>query len=281
LLDSQDPAQRRLGGRIMEVRNKLVDAIDKQTSGEYKKGLGAYADDMQVQEAFQSGTQVFRNRPTVLEDRPEYLERLIKGDAAKGIAPAPKEIIDAYREGARVSVDNQIRSMKNAATKGETIAQIDFNKQKMELLFGKDEVKKMSNMLRDERAIAESTQQILHGAKTAKLLKAGNAVEVRERKASSGLGLLPAAMGEAASAMAGGVPGVATGLVLAGKGAGYAKDKLGIASDKRRNQHITNILTAEGAQRDEVIKALEAIASNPRRALVKRGGSSLARAIAP
>jgi len=246
LLESDNPLQRSLGQKLMKVRNDLVEAGGK----EYKEALGKYADDMSVQEAFKNGQNVLRNRPTHIEDRPEYLRDFLK--------TAKPDEVDALREGARVAIDNQIRSMRFAAKKGTDIPDIEFNKQKLEMLFGKKEVDDLSRKLRDEKDIADTTSKLLHNSQTAARQASNARVDLPQRKESS-LAAVTAPLAEIAmlSATGGAVPGIGVGSVLATKAAGSGIMKGKTALARKTNSEYANLLFSEGEQRAALIQALE------------------------
>lgn len=246
LLDSQNPLDHKLGRELMNVRNNLVEAGGK----EYKEALGKYADDMSVQEHFQLGQNVLRNRPTHIEDRPEYLEKLLK--------TAKPDEIEALREGSRVAVDNQIRSMRFAAKKGTDIPEVEFNRKKLELLHGKKEVDNLYHKLQDEKDIAETTSKLLHNSQTASRQASNARVDLPVKKESS-LAAVTAPLAEIAmlSATGGAVPGLGLAGVLGTKavGAGIMKGKTALA--RKTNSEYANLLFSEGEQRAALIQALE------------------------
>lgn len=246
LLDSHVPADRSLGKKLMDVRNKLVDAIDAKTSGEYKKGLSKYADEMHVQNAFDRGVNILKN-PADYMKRPEFLEA-----DWKTFKSAEKE---AMREGTRVAYDTVLRGYKNAARKGEDIVAVDFNVKNLETIFGKDKAAKMVKALEDERAIADTNVKLMHGSQTAMRLKANKSVDLPVKQEGKLGTLLPVA-GEILSGVAGGIPGVATAAYGINKlGSHYLHaSKVGIA--KKKNEVMSNLLTATGPERDALINIL-------------------------
>lgn len=267
LLDSNDPLQRSLGKKLMDVRNNLVKAGGK----EYGEALGKYADDMAVQEAFDRGRFLLSNRPTKLEDRPESLKKWLQS--------AKSDEIEAVREGARVAIDNQIRSMRFAARRGTDIPEVEFNRQKLEMLFGKDEVSNLARKLQDEKDIAQSTSDLLKNSQTAMRLKSNARVDLPVDK-GTGVGAFLAPAAEIAVASATGVPG-ASALVLGGQGAGKlifkGKEKLA----RKTNEEYSKLLMSEGEARDQLIKTLESYLSQPKPNMLVRGTNALSKVIAP
>lgn len=270
LLDSQDPLQRSLGQKLMKVRNDLVKAGGK----EYQEALSKYADDMAVQEAFDRGRFLLSNRPTKLEDRPESLKKWLQS--------AKADEVEAVREGARVAIDNQIRSMRFAARRGTDIPEVEFNKQKLEMLFGKDEVENLSRKLRDEKDIAQSTSDLLKNSQTAMRLRSNQRVDLPERKENS-LTAVTAPLAEIAmlSATSGSIPGAGVASVLGVKGVGSlifkGKEKLA----HKTNEEYSKLLTAEGEARNQLIKTLESYISQPKPNMLVRGTNALSKVIAP
>lgn len=246
LIDSDKPLDRELGNKLMKIRNDLVEAGGK----DYKAALGKYADDMSVQEHFQIGQNVLRNRPTHIEDRPEYLDKLIK--------KAKPDELEAIREGARVAIDNQIRSMRFAAKKGTDIPEVEFNKQKLEKLFGKKEVDDLSRKLQDEKDIADTTSKLLHNSQTAARQASNARVDLPQRKESS-LAAVTAPLAEIAmlSATGGAVPGAGLASVLGAKAAGSGIMKGKTALARKTNSEYAQLLFSEGEQRAALMQALE------------------------
>lgn len=274
LLDSPEPSNRLLGGKLMGIRNRIVEAIDKQTGGKYKEGLGKYADDMDVQDAFKSGTEIFRNRPSVVEDRPEYL--------AKWLKTAKEDEILAKREGARVAVDNQLRGFKSAARKGTDIPEIEFNAEKMKLLFGEEETKSMLQKLQHERMIADTNNKLFQNSQTAMRLQGAEATAVRPPYKPNFSNYLPMAL-EAGTAYASGGNVMGAGL-LAGygyEGARKLMNKAGQALDHRTNTNIAELASATGEARENLIKALETIAAQQGKSVTQKVQNKIQRFALP
>ena len=251
---------KRAGYALMNVRNKLVDTIDKATGGKYKEALGKYADDMQVQEAFDKGREILRNRPTVDTDRPEFWKRWVD--------TATKDELDAVKEGARIAIDQQIHGMRFAARQGTNIPEVDFNKEKLKLLFGEKEVNQMSKLLADEKAMAETHSKLFQNSQTAMRLKSNQRIDLPEKqKKGSELGIIGLPVVEIAGQLAG-APLVGSALYLGGKSAvaGYHAAKYatqrGLAM-KKNNEYV-NLITAEGEARNALIKELESYIPGPK-----------------
>lgn len=264
LMKSSVGSEKRLGRQLMDFRNKLVDQIDAagpkipnpedptKTMGAYKQGLAGYKDANDVQKAFEDGRNILVNSADV-KTYPDYLERWLK-DAS------PEEIA-AKKLGARDAIERKMVQFKFAARRGTDVPEIDFDKQKMELLFGKEQTKDLFTKLQDERDIALSNNRILGNSKTAETLAAQKALAPREVTPPSGH--LPSwAMGagavggalthspEIGAAMGGGV----LGLSAIRSGAQY----LGRRSDQARNSAFANLVSSSGVEREEAIRQLTA-----------------------
>ena len=74
---------------------------------------------------------------------------------------------EAAREGARAAIYTEMGVAKNPALAGESISRSDFNKAKMEILFGKEETDKLLKALDDERKIANTHNKIVENSQTA------------------------------------------------------------------------------------------------------------------
>lgn len=250
LLNSTSGQDRQLGRALMDVRNQIVDRIDAAGTkpGAYKEGLSSYRDEMQIQDAFQKGMLFTKNKLGQVEDTPEFWEKWLKG--------ASKEEKDAAREGARLAVDHQINAFKFGARKGQDIPMSTFNREKLELLFGKKETDALATKLNDERDIAETNSKLIHNSQTAMRLKSNSRIDLPENK---GLSLPTYALPiiEAGNIAAGGIPGMAAGGIGALKASNWATGKVKRKLAMGRNDEYVNLITAEKQARDELIKALE------------------------
>lgn len=251
LLDSPDAANRRLGNRLMDIRNKYVDAIDKVAPG-YKEGLSKYADDMQIQEAFERGFSLFGKSPKIT-NRPEFLIEELKREKRP-------EIINALKEGGRIAVDSMTRQFKNSARKGEDLVASDFNAEKIKALYGEKEANKLISTLEDERAISTTDSKLFQNSQTAMRLKADSRVQQAKDPNDFKINQLLPYAAEAASlyATSGAAPGLGASAYLAAKGV----NKYGITPTinkyrGKQNDELTKLMTATGEEREMLIKILE------------------------
>lgn len=249
LSNSADGKDRSLAYHLMNVRNDLVSAIENAAPG-YKSKLAKYRDEYQVQDAFDKGYLITKNRAGVWDDRPEFWEQWIKG--------ASKEEREAAREGARVAFDDTINGTRHNARKGMDIPETPFNRQKIELLFGKKETDEMVSRLRDERSISEVNSDMIKNSQTAMRTKAHSKVDLPEREAGGVTAQLALLAEAAGTYVTGGVSGFGAA-VMAPKIIGAAKHKyMDLPLGKAKNNRLTDLLTSTGDDRDAVIQMLEA-----------------------
>lgn len=258
LLSSSNGQDRLMGYQLMNVRRKLVDAIDTASGpadattgmGPYKTGLSKYANDKQIGDALEEGTQIFKNGGVY--NRPEFLEAKLK-DMSN-----PEK--DMYKVGARIAVDNQIRGMRFAARKGENIPEIEFNAEKLGLLFGKQEVEKLQRVLADEKQIADTHSKLFQGSKTASAKAGQQSRAIREPVTTSQAvrSAVPWAVLEAAGSYQGAplVGTIAAGSIGAGR---KLANMGGRALDRQTNLEYARLVSATGEARDELIKKLESL----------------------
>lgn len=267
LLNSTDGASRRMGNALMNVRNELVNAIDKSASGTYKPALAKYRDAKQIDDAFHEGyNSVFTNSKK-LEGRPEFTEEWFKG-----LSDAEKQ---AAREGARLQLDTTIHNTRFAARKGTEVPQADFNRKKLELLFGKEETEKLLKTLNDERTIANTHNKIVEGSQTA--MRSASKEQFALPTASQvGSTLLPASIVEGANVLAGGTPLLGTAAYLGLKGVDKAKDAVKMKLAREHNaQYAKLALPTEGPSRDQLIKQLESFIPQPKMTLLNKVRTAL------
>lgn len=260
LMNSTSGQERQLGYALMNVRNKIVNAIDEASpqikdasgnmTGTYKPALSKYRDEKQIEDAFIKGYQVLRNRPGAWDDRPEFWQDWIKN--------ASKEEVAAAKEGARVAVDHQINGFQFGARKGSDITQVEFNKQRLDMLFGNNETEKLYKQLSDERKIADTNSKLIQGSMTAMRMKGSSEVfDKKKQPISTPLGLptflaLPA---EAASMALTGLPLAGIGLSVA-KAGNISKNLTVRSMGTRKNEALGRLLTSRGQDREDLINAL-------------------------
>lgn len=271
LLNSSDGQNRLIGHALMDVRNQIVNAIDKASPqiidaqgnaiGSYKPKLAKYRTENDIEDAFQKGTLITRNRLGQLDDHPTYWE--------DWISRATKPELDAAKEGARIAVDHQIKAMRFAAKKGTDIPEIEFNADKLKMLFGKEEVSGMMKKLKDEKDIAETNSNLFKNSQTSFREAGRDAIKIRENYKPNITALLPAALeGGILYASGGSLPGIGLGLgafQIARRLATKAGQKL----DKTTNMEIARLASATGNDRDALIKILESHVPKPKQSMLQ------------
>jgi hypothetical protein len=282
LLNSANGQDRRMGKALMDVRNQVVDAIDAASpqvngKGTYKAALSNYRDEFHIQDAFQHGHDAIIKNSRSMESRPEFFKEWLD--------KASPEEINAAKEGARVAIDTQIHGFRTAATnpanQGVNMSQVDFNRDRIEALFGKTEADKLFTKLEHERKIADTNNKLVQGSQTA--MRAASKAAFELPKASDLAGsLIPPALLEGASALASGTPFVGSAAYGAIKGASYIKDAIAMKLAKEHNaRYAKYALPTEGPDRNALIQQLDAIANAPPKKSLLSRGAGLARLIAP
>lgn len=232
---------------------------------------------MHIADAFRDGySNVFSNSKK-MENRPEFTK-----DWFDKLTDAEKE---AVREGARTAIGTEIGVARNGALSGESLARSDFNKEKLEILFGKDEAKKLIQSLEDERRIADTHNKIVEGSQTAMRMASKKAFDM-PTKGDVGKNLLPAAIVEGASILSSGTPGIGTAMYTGLKGLTTAKDIISTKLAREHNaRYAKYAMPTEAGARQELIQALEAVAAQPpKQSVVRRAvntGVRLGSLVAP
>ena len=260
LLSSTSGQDRQLGYAMMDVRNQVVSAIDKASpqiqnadntfTGSYKPALAKYRDVNDIEDAFKKGLAITKNKLGNLDDDPAYWDKWIK-DAT------PAEL-EAAKEGARLAYAHQMATVTNAARKGTDIPLIEFNKQKLELLFGKSEVEKMAKALADEKKIADTNSKLFQNSQTAMRLLGAKATEVRpEYEPKLTKTMLPLALEAGAFYSMGSMSGLGLAAGTAYPILRNQITKIGQRLDRKTNVEITNLSAAQGEAKEALIQALQ------------------------
>jgi len=260
LLSSTSGQDRQLGRALMDVRNQVVSAIDAvspkitnsagEVIGSYKPALAKYRDINDVEDAFKKGQAVTKNRLGNLEDDPSYWEKWVK-DAT------PTEL-EAAKEGARLAYAHQMGTVTNAARKGIDIPAVEFNREKLNLLFGKAEVDKMAKALADEKMIADTNSKLFQGSMTAMRQLGAEATAVRpDYEPRVTRMMLPLAL-EAGNHLSGsGAYGLGTAIGMSYPFVRNQMTKVGQAMDRKTNVEIAKLSSATGEAKEALIKALQ------------------------
>lgn len=273
MLKSGNAGEREVGNALMGVRNKIVDAIDtvspKTAEGAttYKKALESYRDEMHITDAFKEGHDKIFTSSKKIENDPSFTKKWFDG-----LTEYEK---NAAREGARAAIYTEMGVAKNPALAGESIARSDFNKAKMEILFGKEETDKLLKTLNDERNIANTHNKIVEGSQTA-MRMASKEQFALPTASQVGSTLLPASIVEGANILAGGVGGIGTAAYMGLKGGNAVKDAIKTKLAREHNaQYAKLALPTEGPSRDELIRQLEAFIPQPKMTMLNKIRASL------
>lgn len=248
-MKSPDPKDRAVGKQLRDINEKLIDQIDAATEGAYRPARAKFKEAKDINEAFESGFDTLKNRQGLtgaLEDSPKALQKW--KDAA-----TPEEVV-ARRLGTRADIDQKIRTAKNQALAGESITRVEYNRDKLEILFGEKEAKRLIRVMEDAQKEAQTNAKLLGSSKTAETLAGREALKVREVKSVNPLNALVPMASEYLGSYYG-VPGV--GALLGGiKGAHWAYQKVGQRMDLARNYDFAKGALATGYERQQTINAL-------------------------
>lgn len=266
LLKSTTGSDRKLGRGLKDYQEQLITLIDDATGKKYRPARRQYKSDMDVQDAFEKGAEVLANRPNyrgMLEDTPDAWRRWAKDATA--------EELDAARMGARAIIEHQIQSNRFAARRGMNIENVPYNHEKLEILFGKDEARRLRRLIQDEMDIATTNNQLTANSATAERLAGRDSVRIRDKTTPSGYGdFVPPVAAEIGAAYLGAPPGLIGGAIAAGVAARHVANRLGRRTDAARNEILSDILTRSGKAGAEVIE---------QSAASRRNGNVLTRAL--
>lgn len=280
LLKSSDPEARATGYALYGLRNEFINAIGKagpqtvdkagNAVSEYRAGLSKYRDENDVADAFRHGHDAIIKNGRALEDNPEFFK--------KWVAEATPEEIEAAKQGANIAIRTAMNAYRapvtNTTSKAQQMAQVDFNRQRIEALFGKKEAEGIFNRLENERKIAETNNNLIHGSQTAMRSAADSRVALPAKTdvRNNALGL---GVAEGVNLATSGMPGVGAALYTAAKAGAFAMDKVAMSMAKEKNAQLAKLaLPTEGPSREALIQQLEAVAAEharPRLSVMNKG----------
>lgn len=250
LSQSASGKERALGKDLRNFNEKLIDQIDDASGGAYRPARQQFKDAKDVSSAFESGFDTLKNRHGLtgaLEDSPGALQNWMK-DAT------PEEVV-ARRLGTRADIAQKINGVKNGALAGEVITRIEYNKDKLRILFGEKEANRLIRNMEDTRDIATTNAKLLANSKTAETLAGQKALEVPKVGGSNPLNYVAPVAAELLGQGAG-LPGVGFGASLVLKGAHMAGQKFNQMNALARNAEFARNALAAGPARKETINAL-------------------------
>lgn len=149
--------------RLFKAREQLLAALDDATitnpadpeSSLYKAARRQFADDKAVEEAFESGREIFSTKV-----HPDFL--------ADEVAEMPAAERDALQLGVRAAVDEAMGRVKNGALKGRDLLNANFNERKMTTVLGPERAQKLVDALLAEQSMAATKNQAIGNSATAR-----------------------------------------------------------------------------------------------------------------
>lgn len=162
-LDDLYTAARKSGGNnqariIDQQRKNLIRLVDENVP-EYASARKTYAGPASVKEAMEEGQEAFKSNVTPNQLRTQLLKM---GDAEK----------EAYTQGARAAVSDIMGTARNDALAARNTFMKGYNKEKLELIVGKDQAAKMLKSLDFETTAAGTRDVVTGNSETAARLAA-------------------------------------------------------------------------------------------------------------
>jgi hypothetical protein len=267
MLASSDGMTRQIGRSLMDVRSKLVDAVDEVAPG-YRDGLAQYRTDKEIREAFNKGMDYHLSRKGevgVLEDSPEAWRDWVKNHSTL-------DEVDALQQGILADMERQVGSMRDAwrSNGAPPIPKMSPDDvARVEAVFGKKNTERLVQKLTDEHQISVTNNMLFGGTQTAARVKGDRGLAPREvgavDRSPPGVGSMMLA---GALEMSGALPhgvGVALGVgtQAAGRVARNLVQRVGRAGDIARNEEIARLATATGVPKDEILSILKSRLPRP------------------
>lgn len=280
LIKTPDAEAKATGLALYSLRNEFINAIGKagpqtvdkagKPISEYRAGLSRYRDENDVADAFRHGHDAIIKNGKALEDNPEFFKQWV--------ANATPEEKEAAKQGANIAIRTAMNAYRapvtNTTSKAQQMAQVEFNRQRIESLFGKEQADKIFTRLENERKIAETNNNLIHGSQSAMRLAADSRVAL-PTKTDVRNNVLGIGAAEGVNMLTSGMPGIGTALYTAAKVGAFAKDKIATALAKEKNAQLAKLaLPTEGPDREALIRGLEAVAaehSRPRLSIMNKG----------
>lgn len=143
---------------LTQTKNKLVEMMDA-AAPEYKQARAAFSGPAAVLDAMEEGRGAFKNNMTPNQLRTQMMKM---GEAEK----------EAYTQGARAAVADIMGTARNDALAARTAFMKGYNKEKLELIVGKDQAAKMLQSLDAESAFTRTRDVVTGNSETAARLSA-------------------------------------------------------------------------------------------------------------
>lgn len=154
MIDEAKRAGRNNEARILkQTQDRLVGMLDEAVP-EYASARKAYSGPTQVKEALEDGGKAFDNAVT-----PAQLKRTlaVMGEAER----------EAYIQGARAKVADTMGTARNDALAARSVFQKGYNREKLEMLVGKNEADKLLGSLNNEANFAKTRDVVTGNSETA------------------------------------------------------------------------------------------------------------------
>ncbi|WP_176526733.1 hypothetical protein [Rhizobium subbaraonis] len=232
-LDDVISAAKRAGSNneariLQQQKDMLVGMIDDAVP-EYAAARKAFSGPSSVLDALEEGQSVFKRSMTPNQLRTS----LLKMDEGQK---------EAFMQGGRAAVADVMGTARNDALAARNLFSQGYNKEKLELLVGPEEAKRMLGALDAEAAFARTRDVVTGNSESAARLAAQNDVTVGK----SGDGIFKMAANMRFGDAAGAVLDKITGGIRS-------------ASQERGNQELARILTADAISPQEATQAIKLV----------------------
>lgn len=217
---------------LIEIKKKLEASIDAATDGGFSKANKQWATDSEIMDAFGFGEDLARNSMTP----DEVMARL------KTMKPEARPQVLL---GLRNWVYEVVGTARNNAAAARSLLERGWTQEKLGMVLGQGKAKQLADRIGLERTYAETNQRVRLNSNTAEGIT--GAMDVAD---SSLLG-----QGNAAALTYGGIKGLATKKALDVVDA--VATKLAGHRGNVTRADLAKMLTATGAQRDEIVRLLQ------------------------
>lgn len=143
-----------MAGMLGRVRGQLLEAIEG-AAPTYRQARLTFSDDSAVQDAFQSGREIFSSR-----HHPDFW--------AAELAEMSQAEREALKVGVRAAVDEAMGRVRNGALKGRTLLDADWNERKVMEALGEEDGQQLLKLLLGEQEMAGTANQVLGNSATSR-----------------------------------------------------------------------------------------------------------------
>lgn len=147
-----------VAGKMFEAHRALLSQMDNATRLEdgtsiYEIARNTFRDDKMVQEAFETGRDIFSNKV-----HPDFL--------AEAVEDMSRAEIDTLKVGARAAVREAAGRVRQGVTKSREILSVDFNAEKLRTILGDAEADRLIQRLEAEQVFNATTNRTVGGSPT-------------------------------------------------------------------------------------------------------------------